>query len=164
VELLIMNVPMTKKGYEALQAELTRLRREERPKVIQAITEAREHGDLKENAEYKAAKEHQQFIDTRMAELEHKLGSAQVVEISTGVSETVVFGVTVSLLNMESQEGKRYTLVGEDEADIKNGSISVQSPIGRALIGHRVGDIVEVHRPAGMIEYEIQSICFKESF
>jgi len=158
-----MNVPMTKKGYEALQAELTRLRREERPKVIQAITEAREHGDLKENAEYKAAKEHQQFIDTRMAELEHKLGSAQVVEISTGVSETVVFGVTVSLLNMESQEGKRYTLVGEDEADIKNGSISVQSPIGRALIGHRAGDIVEVHRPAGMIEYEIQSICFKES-
>ena len=158
-----MNVPMTKKGYEALQAELTRLRREERPKVIQAITEAREHGDLKENAEYKAAKEHQQFIDTRMAELEYKLGSAQVVEISTGESEIVVFGVTVSLLNMESQEGKRYTLVGEDEADIKNGSISVQSPIGRALIGHRVGDIVEVHRPAGMIEYEIQSICFKES-
>ena len=158
-----MTVPMTKKGYEALQAELTRLRREERPKVIQAITEAREHGDLKENAEYKAAKEHQQFIDTRMAELEYKLGSAQVVEISTGESETVVFGVTVSLLNMESQEGKRYTLVGEDEADIKNGSISVQSPIGRALIGHRVGDIVEVHRPAGMIEYEIQSICFKES-
>ncbi|MDX2347525.1 MAG: transcription elongation factor GreA [Nitrospirota bacterium] len=155
---------MTKKGYEALQAELTRLRREERPKVIQAITEAREHGDLKENAEYKAAKEHQQFIDTRMAELEYKLGSAQVVEISTGESEIVVFGVTVSLLNMESQEGKRYTLVGEDEADIKNGSISVQSPIGRALIGHRVGDIVEVHRPAGMIEYEIQSICFKESF
>ena len=158
-----MNVPMTKKGYEALQAELTRLRREERPKVIQAITEAREHGDLKENAEYKAAKEHQQFIDTRMAELEYKLGSAQIVEISSGESETVVFGVTVSLLNMESQEGKQYTLVGEDEADIKNGSISVQSPIGRALIGHRVGDIVEVHRPAGMIEYEIQSIDFKES-
>jgi transcription elongation factor GreA len=158
-----MKVPMTKKGYESLQAELTRLRREERPKVIQAITEAREHGDLKENAEYKAAKEHQQFIDTRMAELEHKLGSAQVVERSSGESETVVFGVTVSLLNMESQEGKQYTLLGEDEADIKNGSISVQSPIGRALIGHRVGDIVEVHRPAGMIEYEIQSICFKES-
>ena len=157
-----MKVPMTKKGYEALQAELTRLRREERPKVIQAITEAREHGDLKENAEYKAAKEHQQFIDTRMAELEHKLSSAQVVEISTGECETVVFGVTVSLINMESQEAKRYTLVGQDEADIKNGSISVQSPIGRGLIGHRVGDIVEVHRPAGVIEYEIQSICFEE--
>ena len=157
-----MKVPMTKKGYEALQAELTRLRRDERPKVIQAITEAREHGDLKENAEYKAAKEHQQFIDTRMSELEYKLGSAQVVEISSGTSETVVFGVTVALLNMETQEEKQYTLVGQDEADLKNGSISVQSPIGRALIGHRVGDIVEVHRPAGMIEYEIQSIGFEE--
>lgn len=157
-----MKVPMTKKGYEALQAELTRLRRDERPKVIQAITEAREHGDLKENAEYKAAKEHQQFIDTRMGELEYKLGSAQVVEISSGTSAAVVFGVTVTLLNMETQEEKKYTLVGEDEADIKNGSISVQSPIGRALIGHRVGDIVEVHRPAGMIEYEIQSICFED--
>lgn len=114
-----MKVPMTKKGYEALQAELTRLRRDERPKVIQAITEAREHGDLKENAEYKAAKEHQQFIDTRMSELEYKLSSAQVVEISGGTSETVVFGVTVSLLNMETQEEKEYTLVGQDEADLK---------------------------------------------
>ena len=157
-----MNIPMTKKGYDALQAELTRLRRDERPKNIQAITEAREHGDLKENAEYKAAKEQQQFIDTRMTELEYKLANAQIVEPSRGPSTTVVFGVTVSLLNMESQEHKRYTRVGEDEADIKNGSISVQSPIGRALIGHEVGDIVEVHRPAGMIEYEIQSISFEE--
>jgi transcription elongation factor GreA len=158
----MMEIPMTKKGYEALQAELTRLRREERPKNIQDITEAREHGDLKENAEYKAAKEHQQFLSTRMAELEHKLGSAHVVEIAGGESKTVVFGVTVALLNMKTQEEKRYTLVGQDEADLKNGSISVQAPIGRALIGHRVGDIVEVHRPAGMIEYEIQSICFEE--
>ncbi len=157
-----MNIPMTKKGYDALQAELTRLRREERPKVIQAITEAREHGDLKENAEYKAAKEHQQFIDTRMAEIEHKLSHAQVVDTPSGTSETVVFGATVSLLNMESEEEKQYTLVGQEEADIKNGSISVQSPIGRALIGHRVGDIVEVHRPAGIIEYQIQSIWFKD--
>jgi len=157
-----MNIPMTKKGYDALQTELTRLRREERPKNIQAITEAREHGDLKENAEYKAAKEQQQFIDTRMTELEYKLGNAQIVEPSQGESKTVVFGVTVSLLNMETQEHKRYTLVGEDEADLKNGSISVQSPIGRALIGHEVGDIVEVHRPAGMIEYEIHSISFEE--
>ena len=157
-----MKIPMTKKGYDALQAELTRLRREERPKNIQAITEAREHGDLKENAEYKAAKEYQQFLNTRMAELEHKLGSAQIVEITSGISETVVFGVTVVLLNTETQEEKTYTLVGQDEADLKNGSISVQSPIGRALIGHRVGDIVEVHRPAGMIEYEIQTIRFEE--
>ena len=157
-----MKIPMTKKGYEALQAELTRFRREERPKNIQAIAEAREHGDLKENAEYKAAKEQQQFISTRMAELEHKLGSAEVVEIIPGNSETIVFGVTVTLLNMETEEEKRYTLVGQDEADLKNGSISVQSPIGRALIGHRVGDIVEVHRPAGMIEYEVQAIFFEE--
>ena len=157
-----MKVPITKKGYEALHAELTRLRREDRPKNIQAISEAREHGDLKENAEYKAAKDQQQFIDTRISELEHKLGNAQVVELSCGLSETVVFGVTVSLLDIESQEEKRYTLVGQDEADIKNGSISVQSPIGRALIGHRVGDIVEVHRPAGIIEYEIQAIRFED--
>ena len=157
-----MKIPITKKGYEALQAELARLRREDRPKNIQDITEAREHGDLKENAEYKAAKEQQQFIDTRMAELEHKLSIAQVVEISSGQSDTVVFGVTVSIVSLESQEEKRYTLVGQEEADIKNGSISVQSPIGRALIEHRVGDIVEVHRPAGVIEYQIQSICFEE--
>ena len=154
---------MTKKGYEALQAELTRLRRDERPKVIQAILEAREHGDLKENAEYKAAKEHQQFIDNRMAELEYKLGEAQIVEMSGGTSETVVFGTTVVMTNLESQEEKRYTLVGQEEADLKNGTISVQSPLGRALIGHRVGDVVEVHRPAGMIEYQIQSIEVEES-
>ncbi len=158
-----MNLPITKKGYEALQAELTRLKREDRPKNIQDITEAREHGDLKENAEYKAAKEQQQFLSTRMAELEHRLGSAQIVEITAGESATVVFGVTVALFNMETEEEKQYTLVGQDEADLENGSISVQSPIGRALIGHHVGDIVEVHRPAGVIEYEIQSICFKES-
>jgi transcription elongation factor GreA len=120
-----MKIPMTKKGYEALQAELARLRREDRPKNIQAITEAREHGDLKENAEYKAAKEQQQFIDTRMSELEHKLSIAQVVEISPGQSDTVVFGATVTILSLESQEEKRYTLVGQEEADIKNGSISV---------------------------------------
>ncbi|MGD9851473.1 MAG: transcription elongation factor GreA [Nitrospirales bacterium] len=158
-----MKVPMTKKGFEALQAELTRLRRDERPKVIQAILEAREHGDLKENAEYKAAKEHQQFIDNRMAELEYKLGEAQIVEMASGTSETVVFGTTVVMTNLESQEEKRYTLVGQEEADLKNGTISVQSPLGRALIGHRVGDIVEVHRPAGMIEYQIQSIVVEET-
>ncbi|HQU27754.1 MAG: transcription elongation factor GreA [Nitrospira sp.] len=158
-----MKIPMTKKGFEALQAELTRLRRDERPKVIQAILEAREHGDLKENAEYKAAKEHQQFIDTRMAELEYKLGEAQIVESAAGPSDTVVFGTTVVMLNLETQEEKRYTLVGQEEADLKNGTISVQSPLGRALIGHRVGDVVEVHRPAGMIEYQIQSITIEEA-
>lgn len=158
-----MAVPITKKGYENLKAELDRLRKVERPKNIQDIAEAREHGDLRENAEFKAAKERQQFIDTRMAELEYKLGDAQVIEVTAGMSETVVFGATVRLLNLESEEEKLYTLIGQEEADLKNGSISVQSPIGRALISHRVGDIVKVNRPAGMIEYEIQEIFFQES-
>ncbi len=157
-----MAVPMTKKGYENLKAELDRLRKIERPKNIQDIAEAREHGDLRENAEYKAAKERQQFIDTRMSELEHKLGDAHVIEAKEGPSETVVFGATVRLLNLDSDEEKTYTLVGQEEADLKNGTISVQSPIGRALISHRVGDIVQVNRPAGMIEYEIQEIFFQE--
>ena len=157
-----MAIPITKKGYENLRAELERLRKVERPKNIQDISEAREHGDLRENAEYKAAKERQQFIDTRMAELEHKLGDAHVIEVAPGPSETVVFGATVRLLELESDEEKSYTLIGQEEADLKNGSISVQSPIGRALIGHRVGDIVQVNRPAGMIEYEIKEIVFQE--
>ncbi len=157
-----MAVPITKKGYENLKAELVRLRKVERPKNIQDIAEAREHGDLRENAEFKAAKERQQFIDTRMAELEYKLGDAHVIEVTAGMSETVVFGATVRLLNLESEEEKSYRLIGQEEADLKNGSISVQSPIGRALIGHRVGDIVKVNRPAGMIEYEIQEIFFQE--
>lgn len=157
-----MAVPITKKGYENLKAELARFRKVERPKNIRDIAEAREHGDLRENAEFKAAKERQQFIDTRMAELEYKLGDAQVIEVTAGMSETVVFGATVRLLNLESEEEKLYTLIGQEEADLKNGSISVQSPIGRALIGHRVGDIVKVNRPAGMIEYEIQEIFFQE--
>lgn len=158
-----MAVPITKKGYENLKAELVRFRKVERPKNIRDIAEAREHGDLRENAEFKAAKERQQFIDTRMAELEYKLGDAQVIEVTAGMSETVVFGATVRLLNLESEEEKLYTLIGQEEADLKNGSISVQSPIGRALISHRVGDIVKVNRPAGMIEYEIQEIFFQES-
>lgn len=157
-----MAVPITKKGYENLKAELDRFRKVERPKNIREMAEAREHGDLRENAEFKAAKERQQFIDTRMAELEYKLGDAQVIEVTAGMSETVVFGATVRLLNLESEEEKLYTLIGQEEADLKNGSISVQSPIGRALIGHRVGDIVKVNRPAGMIEYEIQEIFFQE--
>lgn len=157
-----MAVPMTKKGYESLKAELDQLRKVERPKNIQDIAEAREHGDLRENAEYKAAKERQQFLDTRMSELEYKLGDAHVIEVTQGMSETVVFGATVRLLNLDSDEEKSYTLVGQEEADLKNGTISVQSPIGRALISHRVGDIVQVNRPAGMIEYEIQEITFQE--
>jgi len=158
-----MGVPITKKGYEALQAELIRLRKKERPQVIQDIAEAREHGDLRENAEYKAAKERQQLIDIRMSEIEAKLADSQIIDVTSVRSETVVFGATVKIMDLESQQEKQYTLVGQEEADLKNGTISVQSPIGRALIGHRVGDIVEVHRPAGLAEYEIQTIIFGES-
>ncbi len=157
-----MGVPMTKKGYEALKAELDRLRKVDRPENIQDIAEAREHGDLRENAEYKAAKERQQYIDTRMSAIQRMLGEAQVIEAGTGTSETVVFGTTVRLLEVPSEEQKTYTLIGQEEADLKHGSISVQSPIGRALIGHRIGDVVQVNRPAGMIEYEIQAIFFTE--
>ena len=157
-----MGTPITKKGFDALRAELERLRKVDRPQNIQDIAEAREHGDLRENAEYTAAKERQQFIDARISEVERKLGEAQVIEVGSGTSDTVVFGTTVRLMDVESEDTKTYTLVGQEEADVKSGSISVQSPLGRALIGHRVGDVVQVHRPAGMIEYEIQEIFFQE--
>lgn len=157
-----MGTPITKKGIDALKAELERLRKVDRPQNIQDIAEAREHGDLRENAEYTAAKERQQFIDARISEIERKLGEAQVIEVGSGTSDTVVFGTTVRLTDVESEDEKTYTLVGQEESDVKNGSISVQSPLGRALIGHRVGDVVQVHRPAGMIEYEIQEIFFQE--
>lgn len=157
-----MPTPITKKGYEALKNELERLKREERPKVIEAIAEARSHGDLSENAEYDAAKERQGFIEARIAELERKLADARVIDTSNLSSETVVFGATVELLDVASQEKKQYTLVGQDEGDLKNGKISVQSPVGRALIGHRVGDLVEVNTPARVMEYEIRAIRFEE--
>ena len=158
-----MKIPMTKKGYEALRAELDRLYKQDRPQVIQAISEAREHGDLRENAEYSAAKERQGFIEARIAEIKHKLQEAQIIETPDGSSETVIFGSTVRIVDLQSGEEKQYTLVGQEEADIKKGLISVQSPIGRALIGHKVGETVEVHRPAGQVEYEIQQISFEGS-
>ncbi len=157
-----MTTPITKKGYEALKGELARLRKEERPKVIEAIAEARAHGDLSENAEYDAAKERQGFIEARIADLERKLADARVIETANLSSETVVFGATVVLRDTNADEEKRYTLVGQDEADLKDGKISVQSPVGRALIGHRVGDLVEVKTPARVAEYEIKDIRFEE--
>lgn len=155
-----MPTPITKKGYEALKAELERLRKVERPKVIEAIAEARSHGDLSENAEYDAAKERQGFIEARMNELERKLADARIIETAGLSSETVVFGATVVLFDVQSQQRKEYTLVGQDEADLKNGKISVQSPVGKALIGHRIGDQVEVVTPARTVEYEIREIRF----
>ena len=157
-----MTTPITKKGYEALKSELDRLKKVERPKVIEAIAEARSHGDLSENAEYEAAKDRQGFIESRIVELQSKLADARVIDTTNMSSETVVFGATVTLLETASQKKKQYTLVGQDEADLKDGKISVQSPVGRALIGHRVGDLVEVQTPARVVEYEIQAIRFGE--
>lgn len=158
-----MPTPITKKGYEALKAELDRLRKVERPKVIEAIAEARGHGDLSENAEYDAAKERQGFIEARIAEIERKLADARIVEISGRTSETIVFGATVVVVEQESQQKKQYMLVGQDEADLKDGKISVQSPVGRALIGKRVGELVEVTTPARVVEYEVLEIRFEET-
>ena len=154
--------PITRKGYEALTAELSRLRKEERPKVIEAIAEARAHGDLSENAEYDAAKERQGFIEARIAELQTKLAEARIIDTTGRVSDTVVFGATVVLIEQEAQERKQYTLVGQDEADLKLARISVQSPVGRALIGKRVGDFVEVQTPSKIVEYEVVEIRFEE--
>ena len=157
-----MPTPITKKGYDALKAELDRLRKIERPKVIEAIAEARAHGDLSENAEYDAAKERQGFIESRISEIETKLADARIIEITGRSSETVVFGATVLVIEQESQSKRQYTLVGQDEADMKFNKISVQSPVGRALIGKRVGDFVEVNTSAKMVEYEVIEIKFEE--
>lgn len=157
-----MPTPITKKGYEALKAELDRLKKVERPKVIEAIAEARSHGDLSENAEYDAAKERQGFIESRIGELERKLADARIVETTGRTSDTAVFGATVLLLEMDSRQQKRYTLVGQDEADLKNGKISIQSPVGKALIGKRVGEQVTVTTPAKVVEYEVIEIQFNE--
>ncbi|MFQ5779924.1 MAG: transcription elongation factor GreA [Nitrospiria bacterium] len=152
---------MTQKGYEQLREELDRLKREERPKVIADIAEARAHGDLSENAEYAAAKERQSFIEGKIREVGNKLAHAQVIETRSLSNDKVVFGATVHLISVEADEKRKYTLVGQDEADLNNGKISVQSPVGRALIGHQVGDFVEVKTPTKTVEYEILKISFE---
>ena len=155
-------IPMTKRGYEKLQEELERLRKVDRPRNIKAIEEARGHGDLSENAEYHAAKERQGFIEGRIQEIQGKLASAQVIDTSRLPKDKVVFGATVVLLDMDSEEERRYTLVGTDEADLKEGKISVLSPVGKALIGHKAGDVVTIRVPAGTVDYEIQEIGSEE--
>ena len=156
-------IPITKKGYEALQAELERYKKIERPKNIRDIEEARGHGDLKENAEYHAAKERQSHIAARTRDLEHRLAEAQIIDTSNFSNEKVVFDATVTLLDIQTEKEQRYTLVGQDEGDLKNGRLSVQSPVGRALIGKRVGDTFEVKTPAKVVEFEVLFICFEES-
>ncbi len=152
---------MTAEGHAALDAELKRLKTIERPSVIQAISEARQHGDLSENAEYHAAKERQSFIEGRLAELEDKLARAQVIDISRLGGDTVKFGATVSVLDEDSGDKANYKIVGEDEADVRAGKISISSPIARAMIGKEVGDVVEVAAPGGAKSYEILKIKWK---
>ncbi|MDD3293321.1 MAG: transcription elongation factor GreA [Geobacteraceae bacterium] len=154
------SVPMTKESYESLQDELKRLIREERPKVIQDIAEARSHGDLSENAEYDAAKHRQGFIEGKIQELKDKLARAYVVDLSNMTPDKVVFGATVTLYDTTLDEEVTYRIVGEDEADIKLGKMSCSSPVGKALIGHRLDDTVRVKVPSGLKEYEIIEISY----
>ncbi|WP_456268372.1 transcription elongation factor GreA [Kushneria sp. AK178] len=152
-------VPMTVQGEQALREELNQLKSVDRPRVIADIAEAREHGDLKENAEYHAAREQQGFIEGRIQEIEARLSNAQVIDVTKMPHNgNVIFGTTVRLLNLETEEEVAYRIVGEDEADIKNGKISVNSPIARALIGKSEGDVVNVRTPGGDVEYEIDSV------
>lgn len=149
-------VPMTKAGAEALRVELENLKTVQRPKVIQAIADAREHGDLKENAEYHAAREQQGFIEGRIQELEFKLGNVQIIDVSTLPNNgKVVFGTTVELEDTNSGESMTYKIVGEDEADIKKNLLSNTSPIARALLGKEEGDVVEINVPGGVKSLEI---------
>lgn len=152
-------VPMTVAGEAALRKELTRLKTVDRPRISKAIGIAREHGDLKENAEYHAAREQQSFAEGRIIEIESKLAGAQVIDV-TSIAKTgkVFFGTTVDLVNIETDAEVTYRIVGEDEADIKQNLISVGSPVARALIGKEEGDIVVVRAPAGDIEYEIGQV------
>lgn len=155
------SIPLTKESHEALQEELKRLIRVERPKVIQDIAEARAHGDLSENAEYDAAKNRQGFIEGRIQEINGKLARAYVVDLSNMVPDKVVFGCTVTLYDTASEEEITYKIVGEDEADIKLGKISCTSPVGKALIGHKLDDSVKVSVPSGIREYEIIDIKYE---
>ncbi len=153
--------PMTKQGFAALKEELAQLKNVERPKNVADIEEALSHGDLSENAEYHAAKERQGFIAARMADLEARISRAQVIDPATLSGDKVIFGATVSLLDLDTDEELTYQIVGEDEADASNGKISLNSPIARALIGKEEGDEIEVRTPRGARNMEIESVEFK---
>lgn len=155
--------PMTKTGAKQLEEELANLKSVVRPSVIQAIAEARSHGDLSENAEYDAAKEKQAFVEGRIADIESKLSHAQIIDLATVNSEgKIVFGATIDLLDLESDEEISYQIVGDDEADVKIRKISVNTPVARSLIGKKPGDVVEVKVPNGIKEYEILDVRFDE--
>jgi transcription elongation factor GreA len=156
-----MRPPITAQGAQRLRAELEELKSVQRPAVINAIAEARAHGDLKENAEYHAAREQQGFIEGRIKQLEGELSHAQVIDVSTlKVGDKVVFGATVVLADEESGEERRYQIVGDLEADIKHGQIAISSPVARALIGRHEGDVVTIEAPGGTSEYEIVEVSY----
>jgi transcription elongation factor GreA len=160
-QMAVNQIPVTIKGADMLKEELQRLRSVDRPMIIQAIAEARAQGDLSENAEYESAKERQSFIEGRIAEIESKLSNLQIIDPTTLNAEgRVVFGATVRFEDLDSGEAKTYQIVGEDEADIKGGKISVGSPIARALIGKSEGDVAEVQSPGGIKEYEIIEVLY----
>lgn len=154
-------VPMTLDGYNSLEVELKRLKTVERPDVIKAIAIAREHGDLSENAEYHAAKERQAFIEGRVNELEEKIALAEVIDVTKLSGSTVKFGAMVTLADEDTDEENTYQIVGEHEADIKSGRLSVSSPLGHALISKSAGDSVEVNTPKGAKSYEVIKVRFK---
>ena len=156
----MQRTPMTAGGHAALEAELKTLKSVERPAVIQAISVAREHGDLSENAEYHAAKEKQSFIEGRIMELEDKLSRADVIDLSKVKGEKVVFGATVTIIDVDTEAESVYQIVGEDEADISKGKVSNTSPMARALIGKTVGDEAEVAAPGGARAYEIAEVKY----
>jgi transcription elongation factor GreA len=151
-------VPMTAEGYQALDEELKRLKSQERPNAIAAIAEARTHGDLSENAEYHAAKERQGWIEGRIAVIEDQIARAQIIDVSKLSGAQVKFGATVSVVDEDTEEKARYQIVGEHEADVRSGKVSIASPIARAMIGKEKGDVVEVNTPGGVKAYEILKI------
>ena len=153
-------LPITREGYDRLRAELQRLEQKERPKVIQAIAEAREHGDITENAEYEAAKEKQAMLEGKINDLHHKLSQCEIVDVANGSDERVTFGSTVVLADLDAGEEMQYRLVGPYEADLAHGTISVTAPIGRALIGKEPGDEVKVQTPGGVKNLEILDILY----
>ncbi len=153
-------IPMTAAGYKALEEEVNQLKNIDRHEIIKAIAEARAHGDLSENAEYHAAKERQSFIEGRVMELEDQIGRAEVIDVSKLSGSTVKFGATVTLVDEDSDEKRKYQIVGDVESDVKHGRISLSSPIARALIGKGKGDTVEVTTPGGARSYEILKVAF----
>ncbi|WP_342360522.1 transcription elongation factor GreA [Terrarubrum flagellatum] len=154
-------VPLTARGFAALEDELKRRQQQDRPRIIEAIAEARAHGDLSENAEYHSAKESQSLNEGRILELESLIGRAEVIDVTKLNGETVKFGATVTLVDEDTEAEKIWQIVGEPEADVKSGRVSIASPIGKALIGKKVGDSVEVRTPSGAKSYEVTMVRFQ---